>query len=133
MTAPSRPMIPLVFLVPLLLSTPALRADELTGTVVRLSSGRTARYETHFDRNALVDSRLSGDALIALTRSGHLLRFDRATRALTRERLNFPPAACLGGGGAEVTALAADPKRPDGVVAALGARGVVFVQVAKGR
>ena len=43
---------------------------------VHLPSGIMAEYEYHFNRNALKDSRRTGDALIALTASGDLLRFD---------------------------------------------------------
>ncbi len=65
---------------------------------VRLASGLDAHYAYHYDRNALRDSRLAGDALIALTRSGNLLRFDAKTLTLTREWFGPVPATCLGRG-----------------------------------
>jgi hypothetical protein len=51
----------------------------------RLRSGLAAHYEYHYDRNALRDSRRAGDALIALTRAGNLLRFDARTLKLAGE------------------------------------------------
>ena len=61
----------------------ALRAEEGSGAAsakVQLPSGVTARYEYHFNRNSLRDSRPVGDALVALSSSGNLLRFDLGTR-----------------------------------------------------
>src|SRR5262249_54427510 len=68
-----------------------------TGTV-RLASGLTAHYAYHYNRNALAEVLRAGDALVALTDSGNLLRFDRATLGLTKERFGLPPATCLGRG-----------------------------------
>src|SRR5271169_1670533 len=64
-----------------------------TGTV-RLPSGLTAHYAYHFNRNALRDSRRAGDAIIALTDSGNLLRLDLATLKLTREWFGPVPVVC---------------------------------------
>jgi len=78
-----------------------LRADEGSGSPagsVRLSSGLTARYEYHFNRNALRDSQRAGPAIIALTDSGNLLRFDAASLKLTREWYGPTPITCLGRG-----------------------------------
>ena len=48
------------------------------------------------DRNRLRDSRKVGESLVALTDSGHLLRFDATTFALTGERLARRRIVCLG-------------------------------------
>jgi hypothetical protein len=92
----------LVLLGALLLARPAgLRAEEGSGAAaasVRLPSGGTARYEYHFNRNALRASHQAGDALIALTSSGNLLRFDLGTRRLTREWFGPSRVVCLGRG-----------------------------------
>jgi hypothetical protein len=81
-----------------LIPSAALRAADVASGEARLPSGVTARYEYHFDRNALLDSRRAGDALIALTASGNLLRFDPATRKLSREWYGPAMAVCLGRG-----------------------------------
>ncbi len=81
--------------------TPAATAPEGSHSAigdVRLPSGLDAHYAYHYDRNALRDSRLAGDALIALTRSGNLLRFDAKTFTLAREWFGPVPATCLGRG-----------------------------------
>jgi hypothetical protein len=65
---------------------------------IRLASGVTAHYTYHYNRNALADVLRTGDAPIARTDSGNLLRFDRATLALTREWFGSVPASCLGRG-----------------------------------
>lgn len=49
-----------------------------------------------YDRNRLQDSRWVGSSLLALTDSGHLLRFDAATFALVGERLVRRRVTCLG-------------------------------------
>jgi hypothetical protein len=64
----------------------------------RLASGLAAHYAYHYDRNALRDSRHIGDSLVALTRSGNLLRFDAKTLTLTREWFGPVAATCLGRG-----------------------------------
>jgi hypothetical protein len=66
---------------------------------VRLESGLAASYAYHFDRNAIADSRLTGDALIALTCSGNLVRFDARTFAPTHHHAGASAAVCLGTGG----------------------------------
>ncbi len=65
---------------------------------VQLSSALTAHYEYHFNRNALRDIRRAGDAIIALTDSGNLLRFDLASLALMREWYGPSAVSCLGRG-----------------------------------
>jgi hypothetical protein len=57
-------------------------------------AGVDARYI--FDRNRLQDSRRVGRFLMALTDSGHLLRFDAATFALVGERVARRRVTCLG-------------------------------------
>lgn len=57
-------------------------------------TGVEARYI--FDRNRLQDSRRVGRFLMALTDSGHLLRFDAATFALVGERVARRRVTCLG-------------------------------------
>ena len=66
-------------------------SESPSGTI-RLPAGLTAHYDYHYDRNA----RRAGDAIIALTESGNLLRFDLATLKLTREWFGPVPIACLG-------------------------------------
>ena len=56
------------------------------------------RYQYFFDRNALRDARLINGALIALTDSGNLLRFDERTLGLTREWYGSSAITCLGRG-----------------------------------
>ncbi len=63
---------------------------------VRLGSGITAHYAYYYNRNALADVVLAGDSVIALTDSGNLLRFDRASLKLTREWFGPVPVTCLG-------------------------------------
>lgn len=65
---------------------------------VRLPSGLTVQYEYHYDRNALLDSREAGDALIALTRAGSLLRFDAKTLKPIGEWFGPVAATSLGRG-----------------------------------
>ena len=85
-----------------------LRGDDVSESssgAVRLPSSVLARYEYHFDRNSLRDSRRQGDALIALSASGNLLRFDLNTRRLTGQRFDRSMIVCLGRGeGDEVLA-----------------------------
>jgi hypothetical protein len=81
-------------------SAPARAAEGSHSAVgdARLAPGLDAHYAYHYDRNVLRDSRLAGDALIALTRSGNLLRFDAKTLKPTREWFGPVPAVCLGRG-----------------------------------
>jgi hypothetical protein len=67
---------------------------------VRLASGRVVDYTIHFDRNSLRDSLRVGDALIALTSSGALLRFELPAVRLVRERID-DEVACIGRGEGE--------------------------------
>jgi hypothetical protein len=68
-----------------------------TGSI-RLASGLTVHYEYHSNRNDLGDVLPAGDALIARTDPGALLRFDRATLKLTLEWSGPVPVTCLGRG-----------------------------------
>ena len=52
--------------------------------------------EHHFDRNAIVDSRLVDSQLVALALSGNLLVFDAETYALRAEKVLHRRATCLG-------------------------------------
>ncbi len=69
-----------------------------SGTV-RLAPGITAHYSWSYynrDRNALADAVRAGDAIIALTDSGALVRFDASTLKLAREWSGPVGATCLG-------------------------------------
>jgi hypothetical protein len=52
--------------------------------------------EYHFDRNAIVDSRLMGGQLLGLTTSGNLVTLDAETFAARKERVLRRRATCLG-------------------------------------
>ena len=54
-------------------------------------------YQYYFDRNALASSVLVGSNLVALTQSGHVLRFDKASLALTTELFLSRRARVMGG------------------------------------
>jgi hypothetical protein len=56
-----------------------------------------AKYRYYFDRNALASSVVVGSNVIALTRSGHVLGFDKASLALAAEQ-SFPRRARVLGG-----------------------------------
>jgi hypothetical protein len=84
-----------MFLCLAVISSPLLHAGD---GEVQLGSGLKARFSYHFDRNALVASRDVGDALIAVTRSGNLLRLDRASFKITHECVGPAAALCLGVG-----------------------------------
>jgi hypothetical protein len=58
----------------------------------------TLGIEYHADRNALRDSILVGDRLLALGRAGNLLLFDRATFGLISERQARRSFVCIGPG-----------------------------------
>lgn len=82
----------------LLTAIATARADEGSTSAVgevRLPSGHLASYEYHFNRNALRDSLPVGDALIALTGAGNLLRFDAATLEPTGEWFGPAPITCI--------------------------------------
>lgn len=70
-----------------------------SGRVV-LPSGYTAEYETHYDRNALNTAYISESGIIAITRSGTLLRYDSQTLQATGELITPGYAVCLGKDGA---------------------------------
>ena len=92
---------PIALAASLLTAIATTRADEGSTSAageVRLPSGHLASYEYHFNRNALRDSLPVGDALIALTGSGNLLRFDAATLELTGEWFGPVPVASIGRG-----------------------------------
>jgi hypothetical protein len=52
--------------------------------------------EYHFDRNAIADSRVIGNQLVALTSSGNLVTLDGETFAARKERVLRRRATCLG-------------------------------------
>ena len=85
---------------------PALRHVEQRPNVVppqkraptpRAVRDTAARYHYYFDRNALASSVTVGSNVIALTRSGHMLRFDKASLALTAEQFLSRRARVMGG------------------------------------
>jgi hypothetical protein len=85
-----------------------------TGSVsgaVELADGLAVAFAYDYDRNALVDSRVAGDALIALTRAGHLLRFSVPDLRFERESISALPLTSLGEAGGAILA-----GRSDGVV-----------------
>jgi hypothetical protein len=61
-------------------------------------SGKSLEYTYHFDRNALLDSRLTKGALYAVTQSGDLLAFHPKTLAHQTEQVAPEAAVCLGDG-----------------------------------
>jgi hypothetical protein len=86
-----------------LANPPSTGAGPVSGSTaptatVPLAAGVTVHYAYHYDRNALTDILSDGDALLALTDSGNLLRFDRVNLGLTREWFGPSPAVCLGRG-----------------------------------
>gem|GEM_PF-5680519 len=64
---------------------------------VRLKTKVVARYEYHFNRNSIRDSVLVSDALIALTNSRNLVRFDLKTLQPTHEYFEAEWISCIGG------------------------------------
>ncbi len=62
---------------------------------IRLKDGGTVEYYYHFNRNAIQASVLSGNTLIALTRSGSLLLLDSHSLKLRTEYFGTPRATCL--------------------------------------
>jgi hypothetical protein len=93
----SKPLAAALWLISLA-STLALAADGPGASVgqIKLTSGLTARFEYHFDRNAIRESRRIGNSLVALTRSGNLVRFDLTTRKPNLEMFSTSPATCIG-------------------------------------
>ena len=70
----------------------------IPGVVARKSGSRTLGIEYHVDRNALLDSLLVGDRLVALGRAGNLLVFDRTSFSLVGERQTPRSFVCIGPG-----------------------------------
>jgi hypothetical protein len=68
------------------------------GVVARKLGSRTLGIEYHVDRNALRDSLLVGDRLVALGRAGNLLVFDRTSFSLLGERQTPRSFVCIGPG-----------------------------------
>src|SRR5678816_4657404 len=64
---------------------------------LRAIGDRPLHYQYYFDRNALASSVLVGSNIVALTQSGHVLRFDKASFALTAERFFSRRAHVTGG------------------------------------
>jgi hypothetical protein len=64
---------------------PAPGAVDVTGRTE--VAGQAARFVYDFDHNALADGVRAGDAVIALTASGNLLRVDARTLALTTQQV----------------------------------------------
>ncbi len=65
---------------------------------VDLPSGGRVGFRYDFDRNALAAMKVAGEAVVALTASGNLLRFDRSTLELGAERTGPGLVRCLGSG-----------------------------------
>lgn len=64
---------------------------------VRAPRATVAKYDYYFDRNALSSSAIVGTYVIALTQSGHLLRFDKVSLAPTAEQFLSRRARVMGG------------------------------------
>ena len=75
---------------------PAMRSWIACLTLLTACAGARPAWEYHYDRNALVASQPAGDSIIALTKAGHLLRFDAKTLALSGEKLEARKAMALG-------------------------------------
>jgi hypothetical protein len=76
---------------------PDAKADAAQPRANAARADPTGVHATYvFDRNRLQDSRRVGSFLMALTDSGHLLRFDATTFALVGERLARRRVTCLG-------------------------------------
>jgi hypothetical protein len=54
--------------------------------------------EYHFDRNAMLDSRLVGTQIVGLAAAGNLVAFDAESFVLRSEKVLFRRATCLGSG-----------------------------------
>src|SRR5262245_32545271 len=64
----------------------------------RIAPALTAHYEYHYDRNAIRDSRRSGDYLVALTEAGNVIWFAGDPLKPVKELIDPVPATALGGG-----------------------------------
>ena len=108
---------------------PASAAEGSQASVgdVRLPSGLAAHYEYQYDRNALLDSRRAGDALIALTRAGGRLGFDVKTLKLAGEWFGPVAATCLGQGEGDAVLVGFE----DGRVCRVDPTSLALDQVAK--
>src|SRR5262245_29167811 len=96
-------LLPPITLVVARANLPAPGTEPVSGwtaptATIRLAPRLTAHYEYHHNRNALTDVLGAGDAFLALTDSGNLLRFDQATLKLTKEWFGTTAVACLGRG-----------------------------------
>ena len=78
-------------------------------------NGRRVGYAYHFDHNAFVDAVRVGDAVIAVTRSGNLLKLDASTLSLEARAVVTERA----------TAIATDER--DVVLVGTGTGGIAFV------
>src|SRR5664279_1972271 len=56
----------------------------------------TLGIEYHFDRNAIVDTRIVGGEIVALTAAGNLVIFDGNTFEVRREKVFQRRVTCLG-------------------------------------
>ena len=63
--------------------------------LLRLSDGHFGRYEYTFNHNAIRQSIVVGDELVALTDSGNLVVFDLVTLEIMLERFCPRAAACI--------------------------------------
>lgn len=68
------------------------------GVVARKPGSRTLGVEVHVDRNALLDSLLVGDRLVALGRAGNLIVFDRGSFSPLGDRQTPRSFVCIGPG-----------------------------------
>lgn len=63
----------------------------------RLPSGHVAKYEYHYDRNALGAVHVSAADILAITEAGTLLRYDPCTLRVTAELIpDHSEASCIG-------------------------------------
>jgi len=76
-------------------------AGAASGARARKSASNTLAIEYYADRNALRDSLLVGDRLLALGRAGNLLVFDRGNFSLLGERQARRSFVCIGPGDEE--------------------------------
>jgi hypothetical protein len=76
-------------------------AGAASGARARKSASNTLAIEYYADRNALRDSLLVGDRLLALGRAGNLLVFDRRNFSLLGERQARRSFVCIGPGDEE--------------------------------
>ncbi len=79
-------------------STSALAEVPAASGTVRLDGGKVAHYTAYPNRNALADAVLIGNAILARTDAGTLIRFDRSTFAMVKESVGPIAATALGRG-----------------------------------